>query len=411
MSDEIIRSRAGVRVRIGNTDAEGRLVLADLLARAQGDRRGAPTPRAPLARDADRPRLPRVRAVHRRDRQRARRAPAAYVDALDALGEPWGEPIEMDAPAPRGLHVRRGPRSRAEDVVSVQPPRLGQHAARPPGPLRVPRRRLRACAAARCRSCTSTSRGAAVNPPTGSSDGRPARPSRRSPRPSRSEALSDGIRARARHARHAARRGGAPAPSSRGRAGESCRSSTTRPTRSRCSRRSRASVGRAAAGELARVLPPRRAAHARRRAVPGRHGLPSHRLRARRLRRVRALGRGAAVPDVQAVADHIACDSTTRSELVLPVLDHGASFARCSTSTRRTRTASPAQRRRSYRRSCARRSAARSTVWSRSSAAAPAGREPRFRQGARLFISSSRARSRSRMTGAAAPSPQHRSRQ
>lgn len=34
VTDEIITSRAGVRVRIGNTDAEGRLVLADLLARA-----------------------------------------------------------------------------------------------------------------------------------------------------------------------------------------------------------------------------------------------------------------------------------------------------------------------------------------------------------------------------------------
>lgn len=32
VSDEIIRSRAGVRVRVGNTDAEGRMVMADLLA-------------------------------------------------------------------------------------------------------------------------------------------------------------------------------------------------------------------------------------------------------------------------------------------------------------------------------------------------------------------------------------------
>lgn len=32
VSDEIIKSRAGVRVRVGNTDAEGRMVMADLLA-------------------------------------------------------------------------------------------------------------------------------------------------------------------------------------------------------------------------------------------------------------------------------------------------------------------------------------------------------------------------------------------
>ena len=31
VSDEIITSRAGVRVRVGNTDAEGRMVMADLL--------------------------------------------------------------------------------------------------------------------------------------------------------------------------------------------------------------------------------------------------------------------------------------------------------------------------------------------------------------------------------------------
>jgi leucyl aminopeptidase len=35
VADEIITSRAGVRVRVGNTDAEGRMVMADLLARAK----------------------------------------------------------------------------------------------------------------------------------------------------------------------------------------------------------------------------------------------------------------------------------------------------------------------------------------------------------------------------------------
>ena len=32
VADEIITSRAGVRVRVGNTDAEGRMVMTDLLA-------------------------------------------------------------------------------------------------------------------------------------------------------------------------------------------------------------------------------------------------------------------------------------------------------------------------------------------------------------------------------------------
>lgn len=31
VADEIITSRAGVRVRVGNTDAEGRMAMADVL--------------------------------------------------------------------------------------------------------------------------------------------------------------------------------------------------------------------------------------------------------------------------------------------------------------------------------------------------------------------------------------------
>ena len=31
VSDELITSRAGVRIRVGNTDAEGRMVMADVL--------------------------------------------------------------------------------------------------------------------------------------------------------------------------------------------------------------------------------------------------------------------------------------------------------------------------------------------------------------------------------------------
>lgn len=44
VTDEIITGRAGVRVRIGNTDAEGRLVLADLLAKLREEAKGAPEP-------------------------------------------------------------------------------------------------------------------------------------------------------------------------------------------------------------------------------------------------------------------------------------------------------------------------------------------------------------------------------
>ncbi|KAF2363689.1 Peptidase M17 leucyl aminopeptidase C-terminal [Trinorchestia longiramus] len=44
VSDEIITSRAGVRVRIGNTDAEGRMAMADVLARMKEIAQGQPDP-------------------------------------------------------------------------------------------------------------------------------------------------------------------------------------------------------------------------------------------------------------------------------------------------------------------------------------------------------------------------------
>jgi leucyl aminopeptidase len=36
VADEIITSRAGVRVRVGNTDAEGRMAMADVLCKVTG---------------------------------------------------------------------------------------------------------------------------------------------------------------------------------------------------------------------------------------------------------------------------------------------------------------------------------------------------------------------------------------
>lgn len=35
VSDEIVTSRAGVRIRVNNTDAEGRMVMTDLLCEAK----------------------------------------------------------------------------------------------------------------------------------------------------------------------------------------------------------------------------------------------------------------------------------------------------------------------------------------------------------------------------------------
>jgi len=44
VADEIITSRAGVRVRVGNTDAEGRMAMADVLARCKEMAQGQPDP-------------------------------------------------------------------------------------------------------------------------------------------------------------------------------------------------------------------------------------------------------------------------------------------------------------------------------------------------------------------------------
>jgi leucyl aminopeptidase len=116
VSDEIIRSRAGLRVRIGNTDAEGRLILADLLARGKELAEGAPSPvlmsLATLTGHVYRAYGPYTGAVS----NAAARA-GGHVDKLDALGELWAEPWEKSRPR-REDYTVVAPRSSAEDVVS-----------------------------------------------------------------------------------------------------------------------------------------------------------------------------------------------------------------------------------------------------------------------------------------------------
>jgi leucyl aminopeptidase len=116
VSDEIIRSRAGVRVRIGNTDAEGRLVLADLLAEAKELAEGAKDPLlvsiATLTGHVYRAYGPYTSA--------AANGPARKggdLDALDALAELWGEPLERSRPR-REDYSFVAARSTAEDVLS-----------------------------------------------------------------------------------------------------------------------------------------------------------------------------------------------------------------------------------------------------------------------------------------------------
>ncbi|MDI1445605.1 leucyl aminopeptidase family protein [Polyangium sp. 6x1] len=116
VSDEIIRARSGVRVRIGNTDAEGRLVLADLLAEAKTIAERAPSPTlfsvATLTGHVYRAFGPYVGAIGNGPAQRA-----GTLELLDRLGEAWGEPVERSRPR-REDYSFVAPRSSAEDVVS-----------------------------------------------------------------------------------------------------------------------------------------------------------------------------------------------------------------------------------------------------------------------------------------------------
>jgi leucyl aminopeptidase len=116
VSDEILTSRAGVRVRVGNTDAEGRLVLADLLCRAKEIARSASDPVlvsiATLTGHVYRAFGPYTGSIGNRAAR-----DAGVLDALDKLGELWGEPMERSRPR-REDYAFVAPKSSAEDVLS-----------------------------------------------------------------------------------------------------------------------------------------------------------------------------------------------------------------------------------------------------------------------------------------------------
>ncbi|MDB4989501.1 MAG: peptidase [Myxococcaceae bacterium] len=117
VSDEIITSHAGVRVRIGNTDAEGRLVLADLLSHLRNAALDAVDPHilslATLTSHAHRAVGPYTIAIENLPAKR--RGVAA---SLSEIGDAWGEPIEISRLRREDFDFIR-PRSLAEDVISA----------------------------------------------------------------------------------------------------------------------------------------------------------------------------------------------------------------------------------------------------------------------------------------------------
>lgn len=116
VTDEIIPGHAGVRVRIGNTDAEGRLVLADILSHLRTQAANTPKPRvfsvATLTGHA-------VIAMGQYSvaMDNGPAADAETAQTLSRVGDAWGDPFEIS-------RLRRDdydfvkPRSRADDVIS-----------------------------------------------------------------------------------------------------------------------------------------------------------------------------------------------------------------------------------------------------------------------------------------------------
>jgi leucyl aminopeptidase len=117
VSDEIITSHAGVRVRIGNTDAEGRLVLADLLSHLRTAALEAPDPHilslATLTGHATRAVGPYSIVL---DNGPARER--AIAQRLSQLGDDWGDPFEISRLRREDFDFIK-PRSLADDVLSA----------------------------------------------------------------------------------------------------------------------------------------------------------------------------------------------------------------------------------------------------------------------------------------------------
>ncbi len=114
--DEIIKSHAGVRVRIGNTDAEGRLVLADLMSHLNIDAATAVNPTlfsvATLTGHAARAVGPYTALV-----ENGAALQLGLSATLAQQGDIWGDPSEISRSRREDFSFIR-PRTCADDVLS-----------------------------------------------------------------------------------------------------------------------------------------------------------------------------------------------------------------------------------------------------------------------------------------------------
>lgn len=116
VSDEIIQGHSGCRVRVGNTDAEGRLVLADLLSHLRGVATRCPNPHifsvATLTGHSGRAVGPYSIAM---DNGPARAT--GMASGLEQAGDLWGDPFAVSRLRREDFAFVR-PRSKADDVLS-----------------------------------------------------------------------------------------------------------------------------------------------------------------------------------------------------------------------------------------------------------------------------------------------------
>ncbi|MCO7225389.1 leucyl aminopeptidase family protein [Pleionea sp. CnH1-48] len=116
VADEIIKSHAGLRVRIGNTDAEGRLVMVDLLSHLREQAVKETNPQlftvATLTGHAALAAGPYTILI---ENEQARSQHLAAQ--LSTQGDQWGDCIEISRPRREDWHTVR-PRSKADDILS-----------------------------------------------------------------------------------------------------------------------------------------------------------------------------------------------------------------------------------------------------------------------------------------------------
>ena len=114
--DEIVTSHAGVRVRIGNTDAEGRLVLGDLLSHLRVDALDSVNPElfsvATLTGHAARAVGPYTALVENGPSRRN-----GLAQKMSYNGDIWGDPCELSR-SRREDYSFIAPRTKADDVMS-----------------------------------------------------------------------------------------------------------------------------------------------------------------------------------------------------------------------------------------------------------------------------------------------------